>query len=112
LQYSAPEVIIGEDYDEKVDVYSFAMIMYEIFFEKIAFEEFLFDNMWKLGEKVTRNRLRPSVPEPQSMEYLGLCDSQKLYLDVMVQCWSHEPVLRPSFPAIYYLLEQITRLDQ
>jgi hypothetical protein len=65
-------------------------------------------SMWRLGERVCKDRLRPSIPDPQSEEYKKLSDSEKLYLDVMTQCWAHEPALRPSFTALYHLLEQIS----
>jgi serine/threonine protein kinase len=111
LQYSAPEIIMGEDYDEKVDVYSFAMIMYELFYEQLAFVDTMGESMWRLGERVVKQRLRPTVPDPKSPDYDMLNDSQKLYIDVMVQAWSHEAKLRPSFSALYSLIDSIGRLD-
>ena len=40
LRYMAPEVYLSQDYDLKVDVYSFGLIMYYIFTNKIPFKEY------------------------------------------------------------------------
>ena len=37
LQWMAPEVHVSDTYDEKVDVYSFAMVLYEVAWQRIPF---------------------------------------------------------------------------
>eukprot|EP01128_Nolandella_sp_AFSM9_P012728 TRINITY_DN955_c0_g1_i3.p1 TRINITY_DN955_c0_g1~~TRINITY_DN955_c0_g1_i3.p1 ORF type:complete len:176 (+),score=23.58 TRINITY_DN955_c0_g1_i3:69-530(+) len=40
IQYSAPEVLRGERYTEKADVYSYAILIWEMFTEEIPYEGF------------------------------------------------------------------------
>jgi hypothetical protein len=96
--------------DEKVDIYSFAMIMYELYFQQLAFGECLEDpsiNLFNFYHLVANKRLRPALPDLQSEEYNSLKRSEQVYLDLMVICWSHEPTLRPEFATVLQQLHHI-----
>lgn len=44
LIFMAPELILGQEYDEKVDIFSFAILCYEIYFETLKpYEDFDLD---------------------------------------------------------------------
>jgi serine/threonine protein kinase len=112
-QYMAPELFRGEKYNERVDVYSFSIIMFELYFEKIAFSELLqdpFANLMQFYHMVATKRLRPTIPDPGGDEYLRLSRGEQIYLDLMAQCWSHEPSLRPDFSAINDQLVRIAEM--
>ena len=53
-------MIGGTDYDEKVDVYSFAMILYELIFGEIPFE----DSDPKQMTALVADGTRPSIEDP------------------------------------------------
>jgi len=59
LRYMAPEVAAYEQYNEKADVYSSALLMYEILTLKKVFEGF--DPM-QMATKVYHNHKRPRFP--------------------------------------------------
>jgi serine/threonine protein kinase len=111
----APEIILNTGYDERCDVYSFGMIMYELFFEKKAFHEYLDAkaiNIITLGLQVTKKRLRPGLPDHMSEEYSMLNRAEQVYLDLMCMCWQHEPFLRPDFTIIYDSLFKIESMAE
>jgi serine/threonine protein kinase len=98
----SPEVILNKRYDHKVDVYSFGIVMYELFFEKKPFidpsQEF--GSMWSLGIEIANEGRRPLLPADMN----GYSDNEITYLDVMQRCWSSDPVERPSFDDIAAIL--------
>ena len=85
--WMAPEVFTGRPYTEKVDVFSFGTVVWEILtgqppLPDIGFEE--------LKRSVVHQHLRPSIPSgcPLFLETL------------MTQCWHPQPSQRPSFTQI------------
>ncbi|KAG2386911.1 hypothetical protein C9374_001946 [Naegleria lovaniensis] len=113
LEYISPEVLQQIRYSEKCDVYSFAMIMYEVLFECKPYEKVADLNMFTLALKVLGG-LRPSIPfdeenNDQVLEFIkhnGIStnlSSHHLaqvildYVRLMRQCWSADDVSRPSF---------------
>jgi len=119
----APEVLGRNDkYTTSCDVYSFAMVMYQVLFEAIPFS--LEDtNPYMLAVEVLKGR-RPLLPWtlPQSSSTTTdeekrmdqWCREHKYPLDQMQQCitlmnhcWVAEEDFRPNFEQIYSELEQI-----
>jgi serine/threonine protein kinase len=84
--YSAPEQYETE-YDEKVDVYSFGLLFYEILLGKPVFDPLL--TMAQLYRKVVCGE-RPVIPETTVSFVKSLIEC----------CWSVNPVSRPSFDEI------------
>lgn len=108
-QWLAPEVISAdsEGYDEKSDVFSFGIILWEIITLEIPYDEYqkdpayFVDNLqeWKLQEVKTaiiENNLRPTIPE-SCPEYLKT---------ILEGCWQRFPAERISAREIINLLEQ------
>mmetsp|Transcript_64697 Transcript_64697/g.140958 ORF Transcript_64697/g.140958 Transcript_64697/m.140958 type:complete len:285 (-) Transcript_64697:562-1416(-) len=97
--WRAPEVSTGS-YDAKVDVYSFAIFMFEVLAQEMPFEGMAIADVPQAvrgGERPDLEAIPSSVPEKMS----GL----------MVQCWADSPRSRPSFSSIRAALqESVTRL--
>lgn len=65
-QWCAPEVLHGESYDEKVDVYSFGIFLYELASRQLPYASLSADTLRRSGPlhlQVARG-LRPSLDEP------------------------------------------------
>mmetsp|Transcript_105320 Transcript_105320/g.187208 ORF Transcript_105320/g.187208 Transcript_105320/m.187208 type:complete len:288 (-) Transcript_105320:154-1017(-) len=96
--WMAPEMWRGHDYTEKVDVWSFAMVIYEIVCREVPFEEEDQNSV----EMIVMNGLRPdmaAVP-PETPAPL---------VKMMEDCWEQDPNLRPSFEVVVPLLEDLKR---
>ena len=87
LRYMAPEVVLGMPYSEKVDVYSFAMVVWAIAKGKQPFRGF--DREMHRVRVVTGGE-RPKLDKRWPKEFCNL-------LDV---CWHQDFTIRPSFSAI------------
>ncbi|XP_008791458.1 mitogen-activated protein kinase kinase kinase 7 [Phoenix dactylifera] len=102
----APEVLLeqeqsgdagGSKYTEKADVYSFAMICFEVLTGKVPFE----DNHLQ-GDKMSKNIRageRPLFPF-QSPKYLT---------NLTKRCWHADPSQRPSFSSLCRVLRYVKR---
>jgi serine/threonine protein kinase len=98
----APEILINrvnQEESTKIDVYSFGIIMHEVFFESLPYRtnDEQFESIIALGTKVV-NGLRPNVPENIVQD---VSEAEKLYLELMKECWSGNTQDRPSFEEIY-----------
>jgi len=107
--YMAPEVLRGERYDERVDVYSYGITLVEMLcIAEGVFE--LFEVAYKhmkgptavltpiaLTRMVALEQFRPNIPDSI---FPAL---RKLIAD----CWSHDPNRRPGFDAILERLDSV-----
>lgn len=105
-EYLAPEKIVSEyeieGREEKCDIYSFAIIMYELFFTRHAYPYVT----EKLLDQVAHERLRPQIPSIQYIEE-EMTNVERMYMNLMTKCWRHAPEHRPSFKQIHEELEKI-----
>lgn len=60
VQYSAPEVLRGERYTEKCDVFSFGIMVWETFTEKIPYDGWA---PLKIASDVAYHQRRPELPD-------------------------------------------------
>ncbi|CAI2162555.1 2168_t:CDS:2 [Funneliformis geosporum] len=97
LPYVAPEVIAGKGYTKASDVYSLAMLMWEISFEKSPFNEY--ENDYDLAIKIV-NGMRPKITSGIPLEYKNL----------MEQCWNADPSQRPDIYAIKLKIFEMNKL--
>lgn len=91
-QYMAPEVFEGSSlmYDRKIDVYSYAMILFELITDEMPFSELKSKDRLKLGLLVVDGQ-RPKAT-------LVLQGALPRFLEqLMISCWSGDPEQRPSF---------------
>ncbi|EQC33878.1 TKL protein kinase [Saprolegnia diclina VS20] len=101
--WAAPEILAGDaDYTEKVDVYSFAMLMIEIMNRKVPYSEEPNDLPARmLLEQIVMQARRPRIMERERWPrpLLHLVDS----------CWQKDPTVRPSFDGIATKLHAILK---
>lgn len=104
-QWMAPEVLdtTREHFDERIDIYSFGIVMWEAVTHAFPFEEFKqFMVKRILGNGDERNFLRERdikaaiVADGLRPTPAGPDD----YRQLMIDCWHAEPHYRPSFAAI------------
>eukprot|EP01128_Nolandella_sp_AFSM9_P001212 TRINITY_DN11319_c0_g1_i1.p1 TRINITY_DN11319_c0_g1~~TRINITY_DN11319_c0_g1_i1.p1 ORF type:complete len:700 (-),score=125.94 TRINITY_DN11319_c0_g1_i1:110-2209(-) len=95
--WMAPEVLLHRPVDTKLDVYSFGIVVWQIFSQRRPFDSIgTFD---EFVEKVGRKGLRPPlnvVPEDLRA--------------IVVRCWAGHPEFRPEFTELIGLLNT-SRID-
>ncbi len=94
LRYMAPEVAKREMYNNKADVYSFGVILWEL----VAFTK-PFDRMSRdeFYDRVVHGGLRPEIGKKFPQDLARLIQS----------CWDINPQVRPSFHSIYLELAEM-----
>jgi len=88
-----PEILEKKSYDEKVDVYAFGVIMWEIATGKDFFGEISF--MAELEKMIIRGD-RPPIP-PETPE---------VFQALIVDCWDNSPNRRPPFTKVVARIEK------
>lgn len=97
-RWMAPEVINHQPYDQKADIFSFAIVLWELLTAKIPYE-----NMTPLQAALgVRQGLRPEIPK----------DIHPRLCDLMQRCWDMVPSNRPPFSIIRVELEDILKNAQ
>ena len=86
-RWMAPEVIRHAKYDELIDVYSFAIILWELLTSRLPYADM--PSLAAAAGVVERN-LRPPVPP----------DAPPAVADLLQRCWAAEPAVRPPFTRV------------
>ncbi|XP_062498769.1 uncharacterized protein LOC134176108 [Corticium candelabrum] len=94
VRWSAPELARREIYDESIDVYSFGIVLWEIWSRGFPFQQYRFAH--QVDDAVERGE-RPVVPD----------DCLDEYATVMQACWAERARKRPSFSEVVSCLENI-----
>ncbi|MED6111492.1 hypothetical protein PIB30_052767 [Stylosanthes scabra] len=94
LGYMAPEVLNGNPYNRKCDVYSFGICLWEIYCCDMPYPDLSFS---EVTSAVVRQNLRPEIPR--------CCPSS--LANVMKRCWDANPDKRPEMDEVVSMLEAI-----
>ena len=86
-QWVAPEILWGGKFTEAADVYSYAMVAWEVVTRSVPFHGL---NPVQIGVAVREQKLRPPLPE----------DGPPGLGDLLSACWHDDPTLRFSFDKI------------
>ena len=89
----APEVLNAERYNERVDVFSFAIMAWELCSLQQLYEGFC---RWDVPAKVAGGDLRPIIP----------CHWPEFLRTFLTAAWSPDPSARPSFADIEALVRR------
>ncbi|KAJ0406168.1 hypothetical protein ATCC90586_001214 [Pythium insidiosum] len=98
-RWLAPEVFRGEDYSEKIDIYSYGIVLWELFCFKKPYME---HDPINVAYMVAHEELRPELQDhiPHVLQRL------------MTQCWAMDPSQRPSFSRIIKEIEEAKKTIQ
>ena len=95
VQWMAPEVIRGQSYSEKADIYSLAVVAWELFTGKCPYEGM---NHLEVTIAVGQRKSRLELPSHCST----------IQCNLLYECWNEDPLLRPSaadllkvFPTVF-----------
>mmetsp|Transcript_41925 Transcript_41925/g.98317 ORF Transcript_41925/g.98317 Transcript_41925/m.98317 type:complete len:349 (-) Transcript_41925:44-1090(-) len=96
LLWMAPEMFNNRFYNEKVDVYSFALVLFEVICEEQPFEDVdpsHIESKVSKGERPDLEAVPPECPQP--------------LLQLMTHSWAAKPDARPSFEHILKVLVKL-----
>lgn len=96
LTHMAPELLMGKRATTSTDVYSFSMLMLELYTGHQAFQGET-HTLLTLQQKVGQGGERPTIPP----------DMPSGYSHIMEACWSQDPQNRPSFEVLVSQLRQL-----
>lgn len=95
--YMAPEVVEGKKYDEKCDVYSYGIILWEVIhgdFNPYGKKSFQIEN-----QVAKSPNFRPDINESK-------VEGETWLISLMKRCWQHDPNLRPTFSEVLKTLDK------
>jgi len=93
--WMAPEVMLGQPLDEKSDVYSYGICLWEIVTKQEPFPEM--DSYPVFKRAITKNHQRPPISK----------DTLPSLKSLIEKCWDKDPGVRPSFSEIIPMLDQV-----
>ncbi|CAB4443204.1 unnamed protein product [Rhizophagus irregularis] len=94
LPYIAPEVIVGRQYTFASDIYSIAILMWEISSGQTPFINYEHENDIVMN---IINGIRPKIVPGTPLEYKNL----------MKECWDADPLKRPDVNALWRRMKRI-----
>eukprot|EP01090_Pellita_catalonica_P015326 TRINITY_DN413_c0_g1_i1.p1 TRINITY_DN413_c0_g1~~TRINITY_DN413_c0_g1_i1.p1 ORF type:complete len:719 (-),score=115.94 TRINITY_DN413_c0_g1_i1:68-2224(-) len=93
--YMAPEVMLQEGFDEKADVYSFGIVLWEIVSRKDPYPHHT--DYQTFVKAIVEDGERPKIPQ----------DTPSLLRTLIERCWDAYPEYRPDFQEITIVLDEI-----
>jgi len=97
-EFMAPEIILGKDYDELADVFSYGMLLFEIISRKDVGQ--LIPREAKNNFQIKEAQIRPQIPK----------DCPKHFLELAFLCVKFEPSKRPTFIRIIAFLKKLMKV--
>jgi serine/threonine protein kinase len=99
-RWMAPEVLQSSAYSKASDVYSYAIILWEIQTLEVPFAEF---SQWQIIHAVTTDEERPDIDFSDGVVF---ADARR-YRDLMRDAWAQDPAARPSFESAIGTLQHL-----
>lgn len=96
VRYLAPEILENLEYGKAGDVYSFAMLLYEMFMGEKPFENYKRNYKIDIIKHVTKNFGRPLLND----------SILPCFQNLIERCWFHDPKDRPTFDQIVRELKE------
>ena len=96
VTHMAPELLLGNEFTEKCDVYSFGIVTWEVLFRAFPFEGL---QQPQIIAQVGAGKRPSPIPEGSPPELVTL----------MEKCWTGEPFVRPDFMRIVSQLQRISK---
>uniref|UniRef100_A0A0D9WYQ8 Protein kinase domain-containing protein n=1 Tax=Leersia perrieri TaxID=77586 RepID=A0A0D9WYQ8_9ORYZ len=93
-RWMAPEVIEHVPYDQRADVFSFGIVIWELLTGKLPYEDM---TPLQAAVAVVQKDLRPTIP----------ADTHPMLAGLLQKCWQKDPALRPTFAEILDILNSI-----
>ncbi|XP_023540082.1 serine/threonine-protein kinase STY17-like isoform X1 [Cucurbita pepo subsp. pepo] len=93
-RWMAPEVIEHKPYDQKADVFSFGIALWELLTGEIPYSSM---TPLQAAVGVVQKRLRPVIPK----------NTHPVLAELLERCWRQDPTERPNFTEILEILKQI-----
>ncbi|EFC46712.1 serine/threonine protein kinase [Naegleria gruberi] len=100
----APEVLKRSMYTEKADVYSFGIVLWEMFTRSQLYPGM---NFYELSSRVVNEGLRPDTTSTRFTED----HIPKTIQNLMTDCWDDDPDHRPDFSIIVKKLEKELEIE-
>ncbi len=106
MQWMAPEILQNnnsDNFDEKVDVYSFGIIIWEFYARIQPYKDM---NVSQIINYVCNENGRPDC------DLIKIEEIPKGILELMKKCWDKDPNARPDFEEILEILNDIKSLGE
>jgi serine/threonine protein kinase len=99
-RYMCPEVALHRPYNEKCDVYSFGILLWEMAAAKLPFKRMTREQFYQ--QVIIRGERPPLLPKwPEAFQ------------SILTDCWAQDPDERPQFVEVYRRLNTIlTQMDR
>ncbi|KAK7252998.1 hypothetical protein RIF29_37358 [Crotalaria pallida] len=95
-RWMAPEVIEHKPYDQKADVFSFGISLWELLTGELPYSHL---TPLQAAVGVVQKGLRPTIPK----------NTHPRLAELLQRCWQQDPMERPNFSEILEILQQITK---
>ncbi|XP_038979762.1 serine/threonine-protein kinase STY46-like isoform X2 [Phoenix dactylifera] len=95
-RWMAPEVGEHKPYDQKADVFSFGIVLWELLTGKVPYEDL---TPLQAAVGVVEKGLRPIIPE----------HTHPKLAELLKRCWQQDPSIRPDFSEIFEMLDLIAK---
>ncbi len=93
ITYMAPEVIVEGRYNEKADVYSYGILLCELFQGKSPYHHIQYEWNYQFMRRFASKEIEPQLPSQEECPYPEL-------VDLIKQCIKWDFKERPSFENI------------